>query len=363
MNKLKKISAITSVVALCGLFSLSIFCYDQKKIEEADAADLVVGTFNYSDELLYVGNYVEESGGTYTRVPSNNTYQLGTYLTYTLNAELIRVYYGGNITYRISFGINSVTNYVEGNFFSGGYAYTLQQTYNNTYYFSTSYFDSSVFDFDMKLTAIYSYGNDYQYRNLFMSFALYDTYGTMITDGLSVVIPVTNAMYSSFTNFYHELAMNLLSFNNDSELAPIDTNYIDLVSFAFTGIADDYDSGFNDGFQSGYGGGFSDGESVGYNNGFEAGYNDALSTLPQQLQESYNQGYAAGYVVGSTSDSTITQIFSGILQVGLIPVNFFLAIFNFEILGINISGFISAMMTVAITVIIVRLVIGGKSDG
>lgn len=98
-----------------------------------------------------------------------------------------------------------------------------------------------------------------------------------------------------------------------------------------------YNNGYNDGKTAG----LSEGETTGYNNG-------------------YSVGYQAGYEQGYSTDSTVTSIFSGILQVALVPINFFLAIFNFEILGINLSGFIRALFTIAITVIIIRTIFGGK---
>lgn len=91
---------------------------------------------------------------------------------------------------------------------------------------------------------------------------------------------------------------------------------------------------------------------LGYYNGYNQGNTDGYST-------GYNTGYATGYNDASDQDTTAVTIFSGILSVGLLPVNFFLAILNFEVFGINIGAFVSALLTVAIVVIITRMVVSG----
>ena len=106
-------------------------------------------------------------------------------------------------------------------------------------------------------------------------------------------------------------------------------------------ILDAQTNWYNNGYNDGYSAGNSIGEENGYNSGYSAGY-----------QDGYNQGYS--------TDSTVTSIFSGILQVGLVPINFFLACFNFEILGINLKGFIQALFTICITIIVIKTIFGGK---
>ena len=46
----------------------------------------------------------------------------------------------------------------------------------------------------------------------------------------------------------------------------------------------------------------------------------------------------------------------------MVPVNFFLSIFNFEILGINMAGFVSALLTISIVIFLLRLIKGSKTD-
>lgn len=115
------------------------------------------------------------------------------------------------------------------------------------------------------------------------------------------------------------------------------TNLYNVVNSRF-GSAD---GGYEEGYNTGYG--------VGYNNGTETGY---------------DTGYSDGYTDGVQTDTTVFTIFNGILSIGMVPINAFLAMLNFTVLGINISNFVMSLLTVLITIWVVRLITGGgnKSD-
>ena len=100
---------------------------------------------------------------------------------------------------------------------------------------------------------------------------------------------------------------------------------------------------FNDGFNYGYAEGDKDGYARGVEDGKKIGYGEGLQ---------------AGYEV----DETAFTIFNGILTIGMIPINFFLSIFNFNILGIDMSAFVSALLSVCIVVIIFRFIFNGRSS-
>lgn len=101
---------------------------------------------------------------------------------------------------------------------------------------------------------------------------------------------------------------------------------------------------YNNTYQDGFDNGYSSGKDDGYNDGYQVGYSDGIS-------------------YGSQQDATALVIFQGIISVGLLPINFFLAMLNFEVFGINIGGAISAMLTIAIVVIIIRIVVSGGNGG
>lgn len=109
-----------------------------------------------------------------------------------------------------------------------------------------------------------------------------------------------------------------------------------------------------------------------YNDGelFKAQYNTSsnenfINGYNQGLKDGQKQGYSNGYSVGlndGMKDNTIFNIFNGVLNIAMVPVNFFLSIFNFEILGINMAGFVSALLTISIIIYLLRLIKGSKTD-
>lgn len=99
--------------------------------------------------------------------------------------------------------------------------------------------------------------------------------------------------------------------------------------------------------------------STEYINGYDAGRTDGYTT---GFKDGEAKGYTDGFNKGLEVDETAIIIFNGILNIALVPVNFFLAIFNFEILGINVSQLVTALLSVCLVIIIVRFVTG-KSQG
>lgn len=98
----------------------------------------------------------------------------------------------------------------------------------------------------------------------------------------------------------------------------------------------------------------------GWNAGYEVGYSDGTEN---GKTIGYQTGYADGYAEGVNIDSTAFTIFNGILNIGMIPINFFLAMFDFTILGINISNFVMSVLSVFVTIWLIRMLTGKKTDG
>lgn len=116
-----------------------------------------------------------------------------------------------------------------------------------------------------------------------------------------------------------------LTLSFDIELMPV--NFVN---------GEEYQTGYTDGWNNGNDHGFDDG----YRNGYSDGASDAWEEASQQ-------------------DGTAMTIFSGIVTVGLLPINFFLGILNFEVFGINIGGLVAGFLTIAIVIIIVRIIFAG----
>ena len=98
-------------------------------------------------------------------------------------------------------------------------------------------------------------------------------------------------------------------------------------------------------------------ENYNYNQGYEAGYDEGYDI---GKNDGHQEGWLEGFQYADNQDETALTIFEGIITIALVPINFFLAIFNFEIFGINISGFVSALLTVSIIIIVVRFLTGKK---
>jgi len=122
-------------------------------------------------------------------------------------------------------------------------------------------------------------------------------------------------------------------------------------SFVDSNVQQQLDSEYNRGYQKGYQSGYQSGQQIAnqtqYNNGKTDGY---------QL------GYADGLSEAQQQDTLALQIFSGCVEVGLLPINVMLRMFEYEIFGINVAGFVSALLTIAIVIIVIRVVTGKKDD-
>lgn len=91
----------------------------------------------------------------------------------------------------------------------------------------------------------------------------------------------------------------------------------------------------------------------GFRDGKQQGYDEGKA-------DGHQEGWLEGFNYADNQDETALTIFEGIITIALVPINFFLAIFNFEIFGINLSGFVSALLTVSIIIIVVRFLTGKK---
>lgn len=97
----------------------------------------------------------------------------------------------------------------------------------------------------------------------------------------------------------------------------------------------------------------SDSYDIGYYNGYQLGFDDG--DRAGQIT-----GYSHGYADAQSDDSVPSIIFAGILNIAMVPVNFFLAILNFEVFGINIGGFVTGLMTIAVIIILFGVIFGGR---
>ncbi len=146
----------------------------------------------------------------------------------------------------------------------------------------------------------------------------------------------------------------------------IDTNFIELGSFYYTSRGLDTDSGYvpiygatfgeityQDGYNAGYDEGFSYGKDIGRDEGREMGYDEGFSN---GRTAGYNAGLADGFTAGVNSANEYT--FQGLIgAVFDAPIQAFQGLFSFEILGVDLSGFLLSLLTVMIALSIIKLII------
>lgn len=104
-----------------------------------------------------------------------------------------------------------------------------------------------------------------------------------------------------------------------------------------------YNQGYQQGQQNGYNTGYNAGESAGYKDGYSVGQTTG-----------YNNGYSDG--MEDSNQYTFLNLLSATIDA---PVKYFQSLFNFELLGVNLQGFLTGLFTLCVIVTIVKLCLGG----
>lgn len=152
------------------------------------------------------------------------------------------------------------------------------------------------------------------------------------TQFYDVVTDESCFLYNYFTTPALGSAINVASPFNFEYKFDLDSLKNDVVNAINSGLG---------GYTTGYGNGYADGQAQGEEIG-------------------YGNGYSAGYTEGVATNGTAFTIFNGILGIGMLPINVFLAMLNWEVFGINISNFVMSIMTLAITIWVISTFTGKK---
>ena len=118
-----------------------------------------------------------------------------------------------------------------------------------------------------------------------------------------------------------------------------------------------YNRGYSAGESAGYGTGYSDGETAGYNSGYNAGETAGYSS---GYTTGYNSGDTAGYYRGYNDggNAANTYTFLGLISAVIdAPIKAFTGLFNFNLLGVNMVSFITALFTLAVIITIIKKVV------
>lgn len=98
-----------------------------------------------------------------------------------------------------------------------------------------------------------------------------------------------------------------------------------------------------------------------YTSSYNKGYNEAkqqyesqIEQLEQEKQQAYIEGKTEGYQQGANTQNTLYNM---VIAVADTPINIFKQIFNFNILGLDISGFIFGLISLIIIVWLIKKII------
>lgn len=117
----------------------------------------------------------------------------------------------------------------------------------------------------------------------------------------------------------------------------------DLVNFSYGVVESASDRYYNEGYQKGYYDGTLNTDRL-VNNAFDDGYAEGVET-------GYDTGYNSGYSDGMLADYSFSEDLIGVAE---LPFNVIGQILNFEILGINVWGLITGVLTIVLVIWLFR---------
>lgn len=258
-----------------------------------------------------------------------------------------------------------------------GYADGYDEGYNNgladEVYTASQAFKSSGYNYVSALSpgtstrfeaekAIGALVSDYENVNIPLS-GLYFAASDLVADdsGGSLVLPLDYG--SSVGDTVYELyssSQYAMTFNNYVEMAQwlIDNPMDNLVLIpsninnpSSDGIYPVYfvmnDRSLIERFVSGAGAAYDLGYQGGYNAGYDVGDGDG-----------YNRGYGVGFNDGQTDALSGNYTFLGLIgSVIDAPISAFRGLLDFELLGVNMSSFVLAVMSLCVIIVIIRMVL------
>lgn len=103
-----------------------------------------------------------------------------------------------------------------------------------------------------------------------------------------------------------------------------------------------------------------------YQSGYVNGVQDQKDREEKLLRDKYDEGYSAGKVAGYNvgyDEGKISSSYSFTSLIGAVfdaPIEAFRGLFNFEILGTNMQGFVLALLTLSVIIVVIKFALGGK---
>lgn len=99
--------------------------------------------------------------------------------------------------------------------------------------------------------------------------------------------------------------------------------------------------------------------NIGYQNA-KLYYDELIKTKTQEsFLQGKNQGYELGFIEGKAQagNYTFTSLIGAVFDA---PIEAFKGLFNFEILGTNMQGFVLALLTLSVIIVVIKYALGGK---
>ncbi len=104
-----------------------------------------------------------------------------------------------------------------------------------------------------------------------------------------------------------------------------------------------------------------------YQTGYNNGVQDQKEKEEELLNDKYNQGFSDGkvngYQIGYNEGKDVSSDYTFIGLLGAVfdaPIEAFKGLFNFEILGTNMQGFVLALLTLSVIIVVIKIALGGK---
>lgn len=218
---------------------------------------------------------------------------------------------------------------------------------------------------NMNLSTCYPFGQQntaLREDNGYLSLSNFDKFVDLVYNGSGFFsgikfYPTNNKVISNFrTTFCDSLKgfisphVEVKSFSSDSYNQGFSNGYTH-------GFGNGSDKGYREGMTEGYNNGKSEGMEEGYNNGYTEGKSEGMT-------EGYSNGRTDGYIIGynkgvndgvdSANKYTFLSLIGAVVDA---PLNVFKSMFNFEILGVNMSSFVLSLLTVSVVLFVVKLLL------
>lgn len=276
--------------------------------------------YNSYLEVPYAIGTDDEGNGVSSYITHQSTDWMGYSRTYLIN------FYGGTQLHNIDFDLNKI------------YAKECSIYLNGDVLYGNSLFGNGASQRGIRYVIDFAYRDTHQVITQVSINICFSTLYTVVNNGSANVVGIVNkAVFDSINTQYNYPTSNtanyaITSFTSDTYRLGDVSNFTYWQSYASI-----YDDGYDAGVSDGYELGDADGYTFGYNDGYNAGKADGFTDGVANANE-----YSFAGLLGAVFD---------------VPVQTFQGLFNFEILGVNLSGFFLALLTLMIILAITKLFI------